>query len=132
MIGSIVKIALGLSLGLNVCTESNFVQNTNDNFFVYNYQEEIPCKLPVPADFVRMKDIEVTPEMGKKAVYYLNLFCKIYPVEERKKHYGEYFEFTTAEGIICLAHFEEHTIYGADPSKPATPHPSIGLFKKNK
>lgn len=87
-------------------------------------------KGPVPSNFVRMKDKEVTKEMSKAAVHYLNVFTKTYPPGTRDPHYGEFIRFTTSDGKEILAHFEIHTVYGADLTKPQKPHPSIGLFKR--
>lgn len=87
-------------------------------------------KCPVPAGFVRMKDKEVTKELSQAAVHYLNVFVKAYPKgTDRKPHYGEFIRYTTQDGKEILAHFEEHTVYGADLKKAQVPHPSIGLFK---
>ncbi len=76
-----------------------------------------------------MKNKEVTAELSKAAVKYLHVFTKKYPRGKRKGHYGEYIRFETKDGKEFLAHFEIHEIYGADPSRPKKPHPSIGLFK---
>jgi hypothetical protein len=97
----------------------------------YNFTTGPIEKGPVPAGFVRMKDKEVTKELSKAAVHYLNVFVKAYPKgTDRKPHYGEFIRYTTQDGKETLAHFEEHTVYGADLTKAQVPHPSIGLFKK--
>lgn len=92
----------------------------------------------VPPGFVRMTDsqlhadIQGSPDLATIATVYRKKFVDLYgnKPEDYRPHLGKYEIFTADNGQQYLAHFEEHTDYGATKQVENRPHASVGLFKK--
>ncbi|HRY90969.1 MAG TPA: hypothetical protein P5229_01340, partial [Candidatus Gracilibacteria bacterium] len=65
--------------------------------------------------------VKYTAEKGAAASSALSQFIA------EGARYGDT-KVVNVDGQDYLAKFEEHTIFGADPSKTPRPHPSVGLY----